>query len=195
MQNRMAEQSGGMTSKQIIELLNTDFEFGVNFIIDNNPNAVENNISGLSLPLPQNPSNLQMREVVDTLLQDGTDETALDKVSEILHVPYNDGATNYTGGFGEYLQAKQPPSQANMSVGLMVANLVGGILNTAGTIWNSYKQEDIMELQQEMLNEQYAFELDKIERTKVLGIPQSVFIAVIGFIMFVVLILFLSNRK
>ena len=52
-----------------------------------------------------------------------------------------------------------------------------------------------MELQQEMLNEQYAFELDKIERTKVLGIPQSVFIAVIGFIMFVVLILFLSNRK
>tara|TARA_R110000822_G_scaffold273997_1_gene396320 strand:+ start:630 stop:1205 length:576 start_codon:yes stop_codon:yes gene_type:complete len=191
----MQGQSGGLTSTQIIELLNTDFEFGINFIIDNNPQAIENNISGLSLPLPQNPSNLQMREVIDTLLQDGSDETAVEKISEIIHVPYDDGATNYTGGFGEYLQSQQPPAQSNASGGLVIANIVGGILNVAGTIWNSYKQEDIMELQQEMLNEQYAFELDKIERTKVLGIPQSVFIAVIGFIMFVVLILFLSNRK
>ena len=191
----MQGQSGGLTSTQIIELLNTDFEFGINFIIDNNPQAIENNISGLSLPLPQNPSNLQMREVIDALLQDGSDETAVEKISEIIHVPYDDGATNYTGGFGEYLQSQQPPAQSNASAGLMIANLVGGILNVAGTIWNSYKQEDIMELQQEMLNEQYAYELDKIERTKVLGIPQSVFIAVIGFIMFVVLILFLSNRK
>tara|TARA_R110000803_G_scaffold84831_3_gene151085 strand:- start:301 stop:876 length:576 start_codon:yes stop_codon:yes gene_type:complete len=191
----MQGQSGSLTSNQIIELLNTDFEFGINFIIDNNPQAIENNISGLSLPLPQNPSNLQMREVIDTLLQDGSDENAVEKVSEIIHVPYNDGATNYTGGFGEYLQSIQEPVGINASTGLMIANLVGGILNVAGTIWNSYKQEDIMELQQEMLNEQYAYELDKIERTKVLGIPQSVFIAVIGFIMFVVLILFLSNRK
>ena len=191
----MQGQSGGLTSTQIIELLNTDFEFGINFIIDNNPQAIENNISGLSLPLPQNPSNLQMREVIDALLQDGSDETAVEKISEIIHVPYDDGATNYTGGFGEYLQSQQPPAKSNASAGLMIANLVGGILNVAGTIWNSYKQEDIMELQQEMLNEQYAYELDKIERTKVLGIPQSVFIAVIGFIMFVVLILFLSNRK
>ena len=77
----------------------------------------------------------------------------------------------------------------------MITNIIGGILNVAGTIWNGYKQEDILELQQEMMNEQYAYELDKIERTKILGIPQAVFIAVIVFVMFVVLILFLSNKK
>ena len=52
-------QGGAMTSTQIIDLLNTDLEFGINFIIDNNPQAVESNISALSIPLPQNPSNLQ----------------------------------------------------------------------------------------------------------------------------------------
>ena len=47
---------GGLTSQEIVDLLNSDFEFAVNFIIDNNPSAVESNISSLSIPLPQNPS-------------------------------------------------------------------------------------------------------------------------------------------
>ena len=191
----MAGETGGINSQQIIDLLNSDFEFGVNFIIDNNPQAIESNISSLSIPLPQNPSNLQMREVVDILLQDGANENAVDQFKEILSVPYLDGAGNYTGGFANYLQANQPPSNMNASTGLVVANIIGGIINVAGTIWNGYKQEDILELQQEMMNEQYAYELDKIERTKILGIPQAVFIAVIVFVMFVVLILFLSNKK
>tara|TARA_R110000765_G_scaffold276049_1_gene374284 strand:+ start:246 stop:821 length:576 start_codon:yes stop_codon:yes gene_type:complete len=191
----MSGQTGGINSQQIIDLLNSDFEFGVNFIIDNNPQAIESNISGLSISLPQNPSNLQLKEVVDALLKDGSDENAVNKFSEILTVPYIDGAGNYTGGFSNYLQANQPPSSSNASSGLMITNIIGGILNVAGTIWNGYKQEDILELQQEMMNEQYAYELDKIERTKILGIPQAVFIAVIVFVMFVVLILFLSNKK
>jgi hypothetical protein len=191
----MAGQTGGINSQEIINLLNSDFEFGVNFIIDNNPQAIESNISGLSIALPQNPSNLSLREVIDTLLQDGENENAVDQVKEILEVPYLDGASNYTGGFANYLQSQQPPSQSNANTGLMITNIIGGILNVAGTIWNGYKQEDILELQQEMANEQYAYELDKIERTKILGIPQAVFIAVIVFVMFVVLILFLSNKK
>lgn len=191
----MAGQTGGINSQEIVNLLNSDFEFGVNFIIDNNPQAIESNISGLSIALPQNPSNLSLREVIDTLLQDGENENAVDQVKEILEVPYLDGASNYTGGFANYLQSQQPPSQSNASTGLMITNIIGGILNVAGTIWNGYKQEDILELQQEMANEQYAYELDKIERTKILGIPQAVFIAVIVFVMFVVLILFLSNKK
>jgi hypothetical protein len=191
----MSGQTGNLTSQQIIDLLNSDFEFGVNFIIDNNPSAVESNISGLSIPLPQNPSALMMREVVDTLLQDGTNENAVEQFTEILSVPYLDTATNYTGGFSNYIASKMPPAPANASVTLAVISAIGGLVSVAGNIWSGYKQEDLLEIQQQMQQDQIEFELEKIERTKILGIPQSVFIAVIVFVMFTVLIVFLSNRK
>jgi len=191
----MQQAQGGLTSQEIIELLNSDFEFGVNFIIDNNPAGVESNISSLSIPLPQNPSNLQLREVIDTLLQNGDDPDAVSKVTEILQVNYLDTTANYTAGFSDYFRAKMPPAAANESVSAMVVSAIGGILNTAGTIWAGYKQEDIAEIQAQMQQDQIAFELEKIERTKILGIPQAVFIAVIVFVMFVALIIFLSNRK
>ena len=191
----MPHAQGGLTSQEIIDLLNSDFEFSVNFIIDNNPSAVESNISSLSIPLPQNPSNLQMREVIDSLLQDGQDPDAVEKVTEILNVPYIDNATNYTAGFGAYLQSQMPPAPANASVTLAVIGALAGVVSVAGNIWNAYKQEDIMEIQAQMQQDQIAYELEKLERTKILGIPQTVFIAVIVFVMFVVLIIFLSNRK
>ena len=188
-------ESGNLTSQQIIDLLNSDFEFAVNFIIDNNPSAVESNISSLSIPLPQNPSNLQMREVIDTLLQDGTNDKAVSQFQEILTVPYLDDAPNYTGGFASYIQANTPPAPNNASVTLAVLGVVGGLVTAAGNIWSGYKQEDMLEIQQQMQQDQIQFELDKIEKTKILGIPQTVFIAVIVFVMFTVLIVFLSNRR
>ena len=186
---------GGLTSQEIIDLLNSDFEFAVNFIIDNNPSAVESNISSLSIPLPQNPSNLQIREVLDSLLQDGEDPNAVEKFTEILSVPYIDTAPNYTAGFGQYIESKMPPAPNNASVTIAVITAVAGIVGVAGNIWQGYKQEDIAEIQQQMQEDAIAFELEKLERTKILGIPQAVFIAVIVFVMFVVLIIFLSNRK
>ena len=81
-----------------------------------------------------------------------------------------------------------PPAPNNASVTLAVISAIGGLVSVAGNIWSGYKQ-------QEMQQEQIAFELEKIERTKILGIPQTVFIAVIVFVMFTVLIVFLSNRK
>ena len=191
----MEGASGNLTSAQIIDLLTSDFEFAVNFIIDNNPQAVESNISSLSLPLPQNPSNLQIREVIDSLLQDGTNDKAVSQFQEILTVPYIDTATNYTGGFGNEIGAMMPPAPNNASVGASIMGAVSGIIQVAGNIWAGYKQEDIAEIQQEMQEAQIEFELEKIERTKILGIPQTVFIAVIVFVMFTVLIVFLSNRR
>ena len=186
---------GGLTSQEIKDLLNSDFEFAVNFIIDNNPSAIESNISSLSIPLPQNPSNLQIREVLDSLLQDGEDPNAVEKFTEILSVPYIDTTPNYTAGFGQYIESKMPPAPNNASVTLAVISAVAGIVGVAGNIWQGYKQEDIAEIQQQMQEDAIAFELEKLERTKILGIPQAVFIAVIVFVMFVVLIIFLSNRK
>ena len=186
---------GGLTSQEIIDLLNSDFEFGVNFIIDNNPSAVESNISSLSIPLPQNPSHLQLREVLDSILQDGEDPDAIAKFTEILSVPYLDETPNYTAGFINYLGDRMPPAPNNASVTVAVIGAIAGIVGVAGNIWSGYKQEDIAEIQQQMLNDQYAHEIDKIERTKILGIPQTIFIAIIVFIMFVVFLLFLSRKK
>ena len=188
-------QTGSMTSQEIIDLLNSDMEFAINFIIDNNPEAVESQISGLSIPLPQNPSNLQMREVIDSLLQDGTNEQAPDQIAEILDVEYIDTAPNYTGGFASYFSQMMPPSPTGKGAGIVITQAISGILQAVGSVWTAYKQEDIMEIQAQMQQDQYAYELEKIERTKILGIPQAVFIAVIVFVMFVALIVFLSNRK
>lgn len=189
------QAQGGMTSQEIIDLLNSDFEFGVNFIIDNNPSAVESNISSLSIPLPQNPSNLQLREVIDSLLQDGENQNAVQQIQEILTVPYLDNAPNYTAGFSQYLGDRMPPAPNNASVTVAVIGAIAGLVGVAGNIWSGSQQKDLAEIQQEMMQEQYAYELDRIERTKILGIPQTVFIAVIVFIMFVVFLLFLTRKK
>ena len=188
------KQGGSMTTSEIINLLQSDFEFGINFIIDNNPSAVESNISSLSIPLPPNPSNLQLKEVIDTLLQDGSDDTAPEKVKEIILVPYIDTASNYTGELGTEISSLMPEADKNASGGLWVG-LISGILSGVANVWGAYKQEDILEIQAQMQQDQIAFELEKIERTKILGIPQAVFLAVIVFIMFAMLIVFLSNRK
>ena len=109
-------------------------------------------------------------------------------------MPYIDTAQNYTGGLGVELGSLMPEGEINESGGIWVG-LVSGILSGVANVWGAYKQEDIMEIQAQMQQDQIAFELEKIERTKILGIPQTVFIAVIVFVMFVVLIVFLSNRK
>ena len=189
-------QGGNMNTNQIIHLLETDFDFGINFIIDNNPQAVESNISALSIPLPENPSNLQLREVIDTLLQDGSDEMAPEKVEQIVMVPYIDTQTNYTGQLGQEIAQLMPPAEdgSTQSSGVCVA-LTNTIVQGISNIWGGYQQLQSQELQQQMLEDQYHFELQQLEKSKILGIPQAVFIAVIIFLMFAMLIVYLSNRK
>ena len=189
-------QGGNMTTNQIIDLLETDFDFGINFIIDNNPQAVESNISALSIPLPENPSNLQLREVIDTLLQDGSDEMAPEKVEQIVMVPYIDTQTNYTGQLGQEIAQLMPPAEdgSTQSSGVWVA-LTNTIVQGISNIWGGYQSLQAQELQNQMLEDQYHFELQQLEKSKILGIPQAVFIAVIIFLMFAMLIVYLSNRK
>tara|TARA_R110002020_G_scaffold34473_2_gene104807 strand:+ start:22 stop:609 length:588 start_codon:yes stop_codon:yes gene_type:complete len=188
--------TNGLTNQQIVDLLNDDVEFGINFIIDNNPSAVESNISALSLPLPQNPSVLQLREVIDELIETSPEnENAQDDIEFILFVPYIDTANNYTGGFASYLSSISPPPQPNQKVILAIASALGGVFQGVASLISSKRALKMQEIQAEMQKDQIRFELEKIERTRVLGIPQAVFIAVLGFLMFMVLILFLTKPK
>ena len=143
-------QGGNMNTNQIIHLLETDFDFGINFIIDNNPQAVESNISALSIPLPENPSNQQLREVIDTLLQDGSDEMAPEKVEQIVMVPYIDTQSNSTGQLGQEIAQLMPPPEngAAQSSGIWVA-LTNTIVQGISNIWGGYQQLQSQELQQQ----------------------------------------------
>jgi len=187
-------QGGTLSTIEILDLLQSDFEFAINFIIDNNPSAVESQISALSIPLPQNPSNLQLREVIDDLLQQSDNEEAVSQIEEIILVPYIETATNYTGNLSSQIGDLMPETQANQSGGVIVG-LIAGVISGVTNVWTAYKQEDIAEIHAQMLKDQIAFDLQKIEDTKVLGIPQTVFIAVIIFLMFAMLIVFLSNKN
>ena len=192
----MASSTTGLTNQQIVKLLNTDIEFGINFIIDNNPSAVESGVSALSLPLPQNPSNLQLREVIDGLIDTSPEnEKAQQEIEEILSVPYIDTANNYTGGFGSYISAKMPVSQPNQKVATSIVSAIASIFNGVASLINSKRQLEYAEIQQEMQQTEIQYQLDKLERTRILGIPQAVFIAVLGFLMFMALILFLAKPK
>ena len=65
-----------MTNAQIWAQVNNDPNFAINFIIDNNPAAVESNITGEGISLPANPSNAQIRGEIDALMnqiKDGID--------------------------------------------------------------------------------------------------------------------------
>ena len=122
-------------------------------------------------------------------------QNAQQDVEEILSVPYIDTANNYTGGFSSYLSANMPPPPANASVVLSIVGAVGSIFNGVASLISSKRALEIAEIQQQMERDRIKFELEKIERTRVLGIPQAVFIAVLGFLVVMVLILFMANRK
>ena len=90
----------GMTSAQIWAKLKSDPNFAINFIIDNNPAAVESNLTGQGVSLPANPSNAQIRAEIDAMMmqiKEGVDNTDL-IANDILYVPYIDTNPNYTGG-------------------------------------------------------------------------------------------------
>lgn len=193
----MSNNNNTYTPEQVINLLNTDLNFGINFIIDNNPEGVQSRISSLNIPLTQNPPKSVLRQVIDDLMSDGSNPNAQSNVEFILSVPYKDTAQNYTGNFGDYFRSVQISQGGNIQkdANLIIASL-SGILGSVADVWVSFKQQDYLETQQDMREEYYKYNLDKIERTKVFGIPQGVFYAMVGFVAILVIVSMMAkNRK
>ena len=193
----MSNNNNTYTPEQVINLLNTDLNFGINFIIDNNPEGVQSRISSLNIPLTQNPPKSVLRQVIDDLMSDGSNPNAQSNVEFILSVPYKDTAQNYTGNFGDYFRSVQISQGGNIQkdANLIIASL-SGILGSVADVWVSFKQQDYLETQQDMREEYYKYNLDKIERTKVFGKPQGVFYAMVGFVAILVIVSMMAkNRK
>jgi len=184
---------------EIIGLIQTDVEFAINFIIDNNPSAVESNISGLSIALPQDPSNLQLREVIDDLLNDSDNEDAPATIDEILDVLYLDSVDNYTGNLADEIADLgyangTLTANANASGGLIIG-AIAGVLGAVGQVWSGILNNKNLALQQEIINDQQEHEIDMLEKTKVFGIPQTIVLAILGFFGVIMILLFMGRDK
>ena len=184
---------------QIIDLIQNDPEFAINFIIDNNPSAVESNISSLSIALPQNPSNLQLREVIDDLLNDSENEDAPSTIDEILDVPYLESVDGYTGNLTDELQEL---GEANGTIidnpnatGGLIVGAIAGILGAVGQVWGGILNNKALALQQQIINDEQEHELDMLEKTKVFGIPQTIVLAILGFFCVIMIMLFMGRDK
>ena len=188
-----------MTPAEIIDHIQNDPEYAINFIIDNNPSAVESNISGLSIPLPQDPSNLQMREVIDDLLNDSENTNAPETINEILEVPYLESVSNYTGNLTDELTQLGTENgtlinSPNASGGLIVG-AISGILGAVGNVWSGILNNKALGIQQEIINDQQEHELEMLEKTKVFGIPQTIILAFLGFFAVIMILLFMARKK
>lgn len=84
--------------EDIIKKLNTDFAFLVRFILDNNLNAVVQNLKVAGVKVPLTYTKKDILDIVYTEIARGN----VDEMLKALNVPYLASADNYTDGFEDY---------------------------------------------------------------------------------------------
>jgi len=185
-----------LTNEQILNQLNTNGEFAINFIIDNNPNAVAENLTSYGVELPNNPSNQTIREILDELMITAPESD----IQDILNVPYIDQPSdpdNYTGGLQAQLECPNPPCPRELTTGIIIAiiSAVGAIGAGVASVVRSKKEKETAEIylqqQEQLLAEQQRLE----EANKILGINKSTFYVIIGLLALVMVIVVISKKK
>lgn len=182
----------------VLDQLQSDPNFAVDFIVDNNPEEVLARLSGLNL-LPVPPQEAT-KQVLKNSIRGISDEETL---GEVLDVPYVNEASNYTGGYEQALT----PAVGQKAAGAGVT-VVNGIMNVGNSVlqfltqrqatMQTELQADITSeqlfAQQAMQEEQLAFEREQAEKNRVLGIPLNAFIAVVGSAAAIVVIALLTRK-
>lgn len=176
-----------LTNAEILSKLQSDYEFGINFIIDNNPQGIEANLNANNFTLQPNPTKSQLKAKIDEIIQLGQGELAI----EILQVPYLNQNSNYTGNLEEPLKqlAKSNGQPQPRALGIAIITLVttigGGILAIKG----QQAQQENLQLQNEIAQTQLELERERQESEQVLGLPKGVFYGLIGLIALVFIII------
>ena len=183
----------GMTKSEIWKKVKTDPDFMINFIIDNNPAAVDSKIQAQGVMLPANPSNAQIRSEIDAFINqinEGVDNTDL-IANDLLAVQYINTNPNYTGGMEsnpEFMEAAENERAANPNnkiQGSIWVAAIAGAVTAVGGIINGAQNKKIAEIEQEKLREKLAYQAERFESGKVFGVPMVVVLAMIGFFAFV----------
>ena len=172
-----------LTNAQILSRLENDYEFGVNFIIDNNPQAIESNLNANNYTLQPNPTKSQLKAKISEIIDLGQGELAI----EILQVPYLNQTPNYTGNLDEPLRVIQRKSGKPQprALGIAIISLIGTI--GAGILAVKQQKEVTAQAQinQDIVETQA--ELER-ERNNILGVPKTLFYGLIGLIALVIIL-------
>ena len=179
------------TNPLVLDQLASDPSYAVDFVIDNNPQQVQANLNGLNLlgVAPQEATKADVRKAVFSIRDEET-------LGEVLTVPYINENPNYTGGYQDelevpaYTKSGEPNTEATNrgGVGLQIVN---GILTVAGNYLNLQTTQE----QSEQLAETQAFQMEMAqlqaeqeEKRKVLGFPPQVFLALLGAVVLMVIV-------
>jgi len=137
-----------ITNEQLMNYLNSDPKFGIQFIVQNQPNIVIDRLKEAGYDKAHTP------ESAYTLLS-GLYDIDPNKVGEILNdIPYNNTAENYTGGLQEYFDTESETNtreQSGLWGGILTG--VGGLLSGIG-MGISGQQGLTNQTQQQLLFEQ-----------------------------------------
>jgi len=177
-----------MTRTQILQALASSWQFVVEFIIDNNPNAVTANLSAIDA-LPASPSLVTRQQLFDTILALPADE-----MSEVLSVPYIDNATNYTGGFLTDLENGILANSGQQRGALAIA-IVTGITTLGAGFFGMQTSQNQADAQAAAAASAQAY-LEAQQQNKILGMDPLVF-AVVSVVIGAILVttIIVLNRK
>lgn len=175
-----------MTQAEIIQRLQTDPLWALNFALDNNFTAIQSKMAGkgYAVNTPE-----EAREKILQLVS----SRQVNTVNEIFNVPYNDNATNYTGGLKDWVitNSPAPPTQSGATregtsfwTGLLgfVAGGLNGLSTTIAGGATNQTQADIEAAQ-------------KAEEERRKRVMLYWIFGVIGFILLIVILWLIFRKK
>jgi len=187
--------NNGHSQSLTVAQLNSNPNLAVDFIIDNNPEEVQAQLSGLNLlsVAPQNAT-------VQSIKNDVRRITDVETLQEVLTVPYINDNPNYTGGYEQMLSVPAPGiGQAKTGgAGVAIVNSISTLGSSIANIFVTQNQEDLANINaqsaydQAMINQQ--INQANIEANKVFGIPMNAFIAIVGAVVALFAIVLISTK-
>jgi hypothetical protein len=187
--------SNANSKEATINLLETNGNAVVNFILDNNPAGVQSQMDSIGL-LPSsmpNPSREDLKALLNDLVALGTQE-ASETFKYVLEVEYSDGETNYTGGYQKVLEM----GISNNSVAGDLSKedgawfgIVNGVLGVANGVFGWLIAQEGTEATANLVE---ANRYDAMRNT-VFGIPREIVVAMIVVIGVVAVVLIFKTGK
>ena len=169
-----------MSKVEIYQRIQNDWLFSLIFIIDNNPDAVMSNLSGMGL-LSTPPQDATRSTLLNDVLSIKDDS----KLREVMSVPYINNQTNYTGGLESFFQTKAA------GVGLAIINGISVLGSAFFQNRTSVNQSEIAQLEFQTAQTY----LQAQESSKIFGIDKTVFSVLIGSVALIIIVAIIVKRK
>jgi hypothetical protein len=180
------------TNQQIYQNLTTNGEYAINFIIDNNPLAVAENLTAYGVQLPANPSNASIRQTLDQLMLTAPENEVMD----ILDVPYLEDAPNYTGGMSETIDCPNPNEPCQRIAPIIVAAIIGAVATTGAVIANSIRSKKEREAAAQLQEQEAALQQQLIDAQKERGgMNKTTLYVLAGLMVLVGIVVVIAKRK